>query len=347
MSLAATIDSYSSAYRSPSFTRTVTVSDPFTKGSFPLYFYLPKSHSHSPEPASTKFPVVVNFHGGGYTLGDARDDTKWAAHIADTLNAVVVSVGYRKAPDYPYPIPVQDGALALHYLASHAAELNLDISRVITSGFSAGGNLCLTSPLLYSVLQSSSAIAALDPAYGSAIPTDFDPETLALENGNRCNVLAAASFYPGLDYSLTRAQRTATNPRPDQNVSEGLYKLFDFSYLPVRAEEQPDAAVLKSPFLSPARASGVFLKEHLPRNVLILTCEWDMLQREGEEFVGMLNGVGMGVRGRHVKVERVAHGWDKMPAVMRRGEEGEWAAKQVEVAYGEAGGWLKGVLEGL
>ena len=60
---------------------------------------------------------------------------------------MVVSVGYRRAPEAPFPAAVDDGVDALLYLSRHAPELGLDVSRVVLSGFSAGGNLTVTVPL--------------------------------------------------------------------------------------------------------------------------------------------------------------------------------------------------------
>ena len=207
-----------------SFVRHITISAPFHAGSIPLYFYTPPSYKSSSKP----HPLIINFHGGGYTIGDARDDLAWAGHLTSTLNAVIVSVGYRKAPEYPYPYPIQDGVVAMHYLATHAAELNLDISRVITSGFSAGGNLSITTPMLYSTLQQPDAFALLAEAHRGAVPKDWDSRIwFPAKDSPRCNVVGVAAFYPGVEYSSTRAAKAATNPNPDVSLSENLYTVFD------------------------------------------------------------------------------------------------------------------------
>ena len=341
MQTATTIDGFwASQSRPHTFQRTVTVSRPFTTGSFPLYFYHPKSYAS--DKTSHGYPVVLSFHGGGFTIGDARDDVKWINLVADELDAIVVSVGYRKAPEFPYPTAVQDGAWALGYLAEHASELGVDTTRVVISGFSSGGNLSLAVPMLYSVLRDEAAIAKLASAHRSAIPTGFDIKTTALGKYSRCSIVAIASFYPTVDYTLSRPQRRATNPEPSQNLSQNLYSLFDFSYLPIRAEEEPSSPILKDPFLSPSQASSDFLKTHLPKDIIILTCEFDMLQKEGEELIGKMAAAG--INSKHFKIEKVAHGWDKVPAILRRGEAATWGTQQVGVAYAEACSMLKEVL---
>jgi acetyl esterase/lipase len=54
---------------------------------------------------------------------------------------VVVDVGYRLAPEYPFPVPVDDSWAALSYVASHGDELGVDIARISIGGFSAGGHI--------------------------------------------------------------------------------------------------------------------------------------------------------------------------------------------------------------
>ena len=49
---------------------------------------------------SQKYPVVINFHDGGFTPDDACDDARWAAAIVSQIGAIVVSVDYRLAVTY-------------------------------------------------------------------------------------------------------------------------------------------------------------------------------------------------------------------------------------------------------
>lgn len=97
--------------------------------------------------AQSLFPVVLSFHGGGFTIGSATDDARWAHAVTTLTNAVVVAVDYRLAPEFPFPTAIEDGVDALMYLVDHADELQLDVKRIVTSGFSAGGNMAFTVPL--------------------------------------------------------------------------------------------------------------------------------------------------------------------------------------------------------
>ena len=113
-----------------------------------LLFYLPPNYYRLLQfDPDHRFPIVVNFHGGGFCLGDARDDRYWAKVLMDETDAVFVSVNYRLAPEHPFPIPVDDCVESLLYLSEHSPELHLDPMNVALSGFSAGANLCFSVPL--------------------------------------------------------------------------------------------------------------------------------------------------------------------------------------------------------
>jgi acetyl esterase/lipase len=118
------------------------------KGKFRLNFYVPKEYKKQKKLKGTRrYPVVINFHGGGFVLGTAHDDARWCGVVVDEVGAVVVSVDYRLAPENPFPTAVEDGADTVLWLAQHAEELMLDADRFAISGFSSGGNMSFTVPL--------------------------------------------------------------------------------------------------------------------------------------------------------------------------------------------------------
>ncbi|KQK18058.2 probable carboxylesterase 18 [Brachypodium distachyon] len=99
-----------------------------------------------PSPPAAPLPVVVYFHGGGFTLLSAASAPMDALcrRLARALGAVVVSVDYRLAPEHPYPAAYDDGEDVLGYLAAtNAASLPapVDLSRCFLAGDSAGGNI--------------------------------------------------------------------------------------------------------------------------------------------------------------------------------------------------------------
>ena len=108
---------------------------PARHSDLPLRVYTPQTWSRTPR------PVVVNYHGGGFVLGSARQADWTCAIVAKELDAVVVSVDYRLAPNHRFPAGVEDCWDALVWTAAHAAELGADPTRLGVMGDSAGGNL--------------------------------------------------------------------------------------------------------------------------------------------------------------------------------------------------------------
>lgn len=93
------------------------------------------------------YPVVLNFHGGGFTLGSPMDDARWCSTVVDECNAVVIAVDYRLAPEMPFPTAVEDGVDAVIWVHQHAEELGIDPNKIALSGFSSGANMACTVPL--------------------------------------------------------------------------------------------------------------------------------------------------------------------------------------------------------
>ncbi len=83
----------------------------------------------------------VHVHGGGYILGSPRQADITNLQICARLNAVVVAVSYRLAPEHSIPKPLDDCYAGLAWLHDNAAALGVDHSRIAVGGESAGGGL--------------------------------------------------------------------------------------------------------------------------------------------------------------------------------------------------------------
>ncbi|MCX5380517.1 alpha/beta hydrolase [Streptomyces sp. NBC_00091] len=96
---------------------------------------------YRPQGAQSAQGAIVWLHGGGGVFGDLDTEHPWATRIAEGSGAVVVSVGYRLAPEHPFPAALDDAYAALTWTAGHAAELGIDPERIAVGGHSAGANL--------------------------------------------------------------------------------------------------------------------------------------------------------------------------------------------------------------
>lgn len=92
-------------------------------------------------------PLLVFIHGGGFGAGtlDSHDIT--CRYFATRGQVAVLSIDYRLAPEFPYPIPLDDSVAAYRWAREHAADLTIDPSRMAIAGDSAGGNLTATTCL--------------------------------------------------------------------------------------------------------------------------------------------------------------------------------------------------------
>ncbi len=91
--------------------------------------------------------AIVWLHGGGFVMGGLDVEHPFVVRIADGSGAVVVSVGYRLAPEHRFPAAVDDACVALTWTAEHAAELGIDPLRIAVGGHAAGAGLAAAATL--------------------------------------------------------------------------------------------------------------------------------------------------------------------------------------------------------
>ena len=105
-------------------------------GTIPLRSYRPRGSADG-----AVLPVLVYYHGGGWTIGDLDTHDTLCRELANGAGCAVVAVDYRMGPEHRFPAAVDDCIAATHWVRRHAAELHLDPKRVAVGGDSAGGNL--------------------------------------------------------------------------------------------------------------------------------------------------------------------------------------------------------------
>ncbi|MCJ1410905.1 hypothetical protein MMC19_004992 [Ptychographa xylographoides] len=158
--------------------------------------FIPKSYKSGDK----LLPLYIDIHGGGFALCDPRIDDDHCSYMAQKYGVCVVSIGYRRAPRFPFPTPDQDCA-ALAQAVLEDPDLPCDKSKVAIGGFSAGGKLSL-----------------------SACQMD----------GLRGKITGLVGYYPIVDFTRSGERkmkhRPATPGKPDPLIKSGNW--FNWGYIP-------------------------------------------------------------------------------------------------------------------
>ncbi|HEY3906723.1 MAG TPA: alpha/beta hydrolase [Streptosporangiaceae bacterium] len=102
-------------------------------GELPLRVYRPSGER--------PLPALLYFFGGGWVLGTIDTADGVSRSLANASGALVVVVGYRLAPEHPFPAAVEDCYATLRWVSEHSGEIGADPARLAVGGDSAGGNL--------------------------------------------------------------------------------------------------------------------------------------------------------------------------------------------------------------
>ena len=90
-------------------------------------------------------PAVLFLHGGGFVIGDLDVYHSLCTEFAHRLDLPVLSVDYRLAPEAPFPAAPDDCEAAARWLASSPEALGREVTGLVISGDSAGGNLTIVT----------------------------------------------------------------------------------------------------------------------------------------------------------------------------------------------------------
>jgi acetyl esterase len=102
-------------------------------GELPLRLYRPTGER--------PLPALLYFFGGGWVLGTIDTADGVSRSLANSAGALVAVVGYRLAPEHPFPAAIDDCYAAVRWVAGHSGEIGADPARLAVGGDSAGGNL--------------------------------------------------------------------------------------------------------------------------------------------------------------------------------------------------------------
>ncbi|KAL1716011.1 Alpha/Beta hydrolase protein [Schizophyllum commune] len=275
--------------------------------SIPVYVFVP-----STEPPPDGYPVILDFHGGGFVMGSCLEQAPFCAKMARELNAIVITVDYRMGPIDKFPAAVEDGEDVLSAIldpdmlgfavlrAGIATNVKpagrpvpIDITRLALAGFSSGGNLALNLALSLNPPQ-------VDTPWPSRIPTDH-PRRVPL-----------LLYYPSFDARQLPSERTLPPKMPaSKTFWRESFDILHQTYLPRELAAHPRA----SPGLADISAL------HDKARVYLVLPEMDSLAEQSEAWVEKVKAEG---REKDLKVKRVKgmrHGWTQMPVSWLNDEE--------------------------
>ncbi|XP_060232919.1 arylacetamide deacetylase-like 2 [Meriones unguiculatus] len=278
----------------------------------PVRLYLPKKKSEILRPA------IIYLHGGAFVLGSCKiqpydDLNRWTAN---KLDAVVVGIEYRLAPQYKFPAALEDCVLVVKFFLQDKIleKYGVDPARICISGDSSGATLAAAATQL---LQSNSeykdkikAQALLYPGLqyiDSLMPSYQDYEYGPILS--RKMTFKLAMLYLSEDTALKEAILR------NEHMPEGSRHLFKFvnwsDFLPDKYKKnhiytEPVLGKLKASYpalldsrLSPLLDSDSQLQS-LPLTY-ILTCEHDIVRDDGFIYVARLRNVGVQVTHDHIE----------------------------------------------
>jgi len=131
----------------PEVASVANLSFPGPAGPVGLRLYRPLRAGIAEAAAGDPLPVVVFFHGGGFTIGDLDTHDVPCRMLANFARCAVLAVEYRLGPEHRFPAAFEDAVAAVRWTAAHAVDLGLDGERIAVAGDSAGGNLAAGAAL--------------------------------------------------------------------------------------------------------------------------------------------------------------------------------------------------------
>lgn len=158
-----------------------------------VHLYTPPS---GPASSGSPKPVLVNWHGSGWTIPFHGSDVVFCARVAKEVDAYVIDADYRKAPEDPFPAALDDAKDVLNWVATQPERF--DASRVAVSGASAGGSLALIA-------------------------------SSTLRKSFKVDIKAVFAHYPVTDLSLKAEDRVI--PHPITPLPPSILELFYSNYV--------------------------------------------------------------------------------------------------------------------
>ncbi|MCD8196386.1 MAG: alpha/beta hydrolase [Lachnospiraceae bacterium] len=223
----------------------------------PLRLYFPSLEvQREAEEHGIRGPVILFFHGGGWVTESVETYDRVCAQMAQSTGHTVVSVEYRLAPEYRFPVGFEDCYEVARALYQDALLTDLNPDEITIMGDSAGGNLA-----------AAVCLKARDTG-------DFQVKRQVL-------------IYPALNNCYTEDSPYSSVQENGEGYLLTAKKMEDYLNL---YESRPEDR--ENPYFAPLLAENL---QHMPRT-LVLTAQYDPLRDEGEAYGKRLRAAGNEVR---------------------------------------------------
>ncbi|XP_070609551.1 arylacetamide deacetylase-like [Erythrolamprus reginae] len=279
----------------------------------PVRLYIPTKQSDILKRA------VIFVHGGGWCVGSSTMKTydllsRWTS---ERVNAVVVSVDYRLAPKYRFPVAFEDVySVAKYFLQSSILEkYNVDPSRIAIAGDSAGGNLAaaVTQQLLddHDVKAKFKIQVLFYPALQA-----IDLELPSYQDNKNMPILTKTLMIKFISEYITSDDSFPKALETNQHVPAEFNHFFKFvnwsKWLPERFKKghvytdpshRNSKTGHKHPGLLDPRLAPLLVEDIKLRGLpltYVLTCQYDVLRDDGLMYVSRLREAGVQVAHEHV-----------------------------------------------
>ena len=261
----------------PALAEVRELSMPGPAGPVPLRLY----RTHAAKSGGQPQPLLIYFHGGGWTIGDLDTHDVLCRQLALAGECVVLSVDYRLAPEHRFPAAVDDCLAATRWARGQATALGIDAKRIAVGGDSAGGNLAAVV-----------AIMERDSGKGAGSAAGAPPSA---------PLAAQLLIYPATDMRAVAPSHKA-NAQSYLLTADSIH-YYRGHYLAQEAQ------------WSDWRASPLLAKDlkGLPP-ALVLTAGFDPLRDEGRQYADALSAAGNRVQ--YICFERQVHGFITMSRVL-------------------------------
>jgi acetyl esterase len=194
-------------------------------------------------PSLQKLPLLIYFHGGGWSRGSLNTHDAVCRRIGKEANCIVISVDYRLAPEFPYPSAIEDAEVIYTWCQQNAVSIGGNPDKIAVGGDSAGGTI--SAVLTSSLIESGIVLPSFQLLIYPSLDLTFKQQSVKLFGDGFFLTKHALDYY-------------ARNYAPNNNLKD--WKISPLFY--EKYEKLPPAIILTAD-CDPIRDDGVIYAEKL------------------------------------------------------------------------------------